>query len=71
MNNVKEFKIELKALLNKYNASIEFDCSSDSDTYGIYDGHIGIEIDGKKFRYKHQNYWAITASDVDDYVEDK
>ena len=71
MNDIEDFKKELKILLNKYNASIEFDCDSCSDTYGIYDGHIGIEINGKKFRHKHQNYWAITASDVDAYVEDK
>lgn len=30
-----EFKVELKALLKKYNASIGFTCDASSDTYGI------------------------------------
>ena len=71
MNNIKEFKTELKALLNKYNASIGFACSSDSDTYGIYDGHIEIEINHTKLRHKHQNYWYLVAEDVNDYIKDE
>lgn len=30
-----EFKVELKALLKKYNASIGFTCDESSDAYGI------------------------------------
>ena len=40
MNN---FKKELYDLLNKYNASITFECDDCSDTYGIY--HPKIVID--------------------------
>lgn len=35
-----EFRKELRALLEKYNASIDFSCSDCSDTYGIYDAKM-------------------------------
>ena len=34
---IKEFKIEFKALLEKYNATIFFCVSNDSDTHGLSD----------------------------------
>lgn len=43
---IDNFKSELKELLKKYNADICFNCSDCSDTYGLFDDHIEIEIDG-------------------------
>ena len=40
MNN---FKKELYDLLNKYNASITFECDDCSDTHGIYHPRIVID----------------------------
>ena len=36
----REFKKELKALLEKYDARICFEIGSDSGTYGLYDEEI-------------------------------
>lgn len=38
------FKAELKALLEKHNASIAWGCGPCSDTHGIYDEHMSISI---------------------------
>ena len=48
MNN---FKKELYDLLNKYNASISFECDGCSDTYGIYYPKIVIYQQIKKYEY--------------------
>lgn len=37
---MNEFQIELKALLDKYNATISWGCSPCSDTHGIYDEYM-------------------------------
>jgi hypothetical protein len=39
---VMSFKKELKELLKKYNAFIEFDCADGSDTHGIYGAQIVV-----------------------------
>lgn len=38
------FITELKELLRKYNASINFDCSAYSDLHAVYDEHLVIEF---------------------------
>ena len=48
MKNVKDFKKELKDLLKKYNASIGFSCGDCSDTHGLYDEKMIIDIDKKE-----------------------
>ena len=65
---IQQFRAELKALLSKYNASINFSVGSCSDTHGLYDEKIVIshtvpetfkdidilEVDG----------WGISAGDI-------
>lgn len=48
MHNIFMFKQELKQLLKKYNASIGFSCGGGSDTDGLYDEKIVINIDNKE-----------------------
>lgn len=38
------FKRELKALLEKYNASISFEVGPGSDTHGLYDEEIMVHL---------------------------
>lgn len=40
----REFLIELKALMEKYNATIDWCCDRCSDIGGIYDSHIVISL---------------------------
>ena len=61
MNN---FKKELYDLLNKYNASITFECDDCSDTYGIYHPRIVIDQQIKKGVY-------VTLIECDGYSLDK
>lgn len=37
-------KAELKVLMEKYNATIDWCCDSCSDLYGVYDSHIEISL---------------------------
>lgn len=60
--NEKEFLKELKGLLKKYNASISFECADCSDTYGIYEAGMGINVNGK--RIKKTSGWALDATDL-------
>lgn len=46
--NKKEFLKDLKALLEKYNASITWTCSEGSDTYGIHDAHLCANLNDKE-----------------------
>ncbi|NCU31671.1 MAG: hypothetical protein EOM23_01770 [Candidatus Moranbacteria bacterium] len=45
---MEEFKKELKALLEKYNAEIHVVYSNDSDTYALYDEKMVAVITTKK-----------------------
>ena len=62
MDNIIEFKKELKILLKKYNASIDFSVSDCSDTYGLHDENIGANIDG--VAVKLIDGWSIEQSDL-------
>jgi hypothetical protein len=43
------FKKELKDLLEKYNASIGFECADCSDLHGVYEERIVVSVsDGRK-----------------------
>lgn len=44
IGNKEEFLKELKALLEKHNASIDWCCDPCSDLIGVYDSHIEIDI---------------------------
>lgn len=44
----KEFLTELKALMEKYNASIDWCCDEYSDLACVYDSHIEINLNEKE-----------------------
>lgn len=63
---MENFLKELKELLDKHNMSICFDCSSCSDTHGIYDEGIQVESlgkDGEKFKFHYE--WCITSTSIE------
>jgi hypothetical protein len=65
---IKTFRAELRALLEKYNASINFSVGSCSDTHGLYDEHMIIShtIPGtfKDIDMVVVSGWGICASDL-------
>ena len=69
MEKTKEhFLAELGALLEKYDVSIGFTCSSCSDTYGLSDDHLQIKHRVSKDSFKQETWydadgWWIDADD--------
>jgi hypothetical protein len=59
-----EFKKELKALLEKYNAAINFNVGGDSDTYGLYDEEMAVYFFDTKKSFKLSNGWGISKTDL-------
>jgi len=59
MSEIEEFKKELKALLEKHNATIGFDCS---DTYGTYDANISVSV-GKIYT-RLADGWNVDSTDL-------
>lgn len=45
-----EFEKELKALLAKYRATIEYDFAMGADTHGLCDSGLALYVDGKLVR---------------------
>lgn len=60
-----EFRRELKALLEKYNVSIDFSCSDCSDTYGIYDAKMVacFNLSDKMLAFDLNNGWSVDKHD--------
>jgi len=56
-------KIELAALLKKYNAYIYFTCSDSSDTYGLYNDHLVIATNSEETIFESDG-WTITERDL-------
>jgi len=62
--DLKMFKSELYALLNKHDVSIDFCFDDGTDTHGIYDGHIAVvERNGNEHRISDN--WAVDGGDLD------
>lgn len=59
------FKQELKALLAKHNACIDVGYGIHSDTTGIYDEHLELEIQGCK-PVRLVETWYMTSTDLQD-----
>ena len=59
------FRDELKALLEKYNASIDFSCSSCSDTHGIYDEKMVacFTLSDRVVTFELNNGWGVDSHD--------
>lgn len=67
----KQFLIELKELLEKYNASINWTCGDGSDTYGIYDDKMYVDFRLDKGGYEEIdicNSWGFNARDLIDLL---
>jgi len=63
MNDLQaKFLEELKALLKKYNASINFCVSDGSDTYGLHNERLEITVDNKTI-HKVQG-WGLDSTDL-------
>lgn len=62
MDKKIEFLKELKDLLIKFNATLEFDCSDFSDLYGVYDEKIIARIDNEKILLG--NGYEVDANDL-------
>ena len=62
MADLEEFKKELRSLLAKHNATIGFDCSECSDTYGINDANISVSLGGMNIRLA--DGWNVDATDL-------
>ena len=67
---IQKFRSELKDLLAKYNASINFSVGSCSDTHGLYDEKMVVSIrpDMKSFKeidILEVRGWSIAAGDIE------
>lgn len=60
-----EFRRELKALLEKYNVSIDFSCSDCSDTHGIYDAKMVacFTLSDRMLAFDLSNSWGVDKQD--------
>lgn len=64
----KEFLKELHKLLLKYDASIYWTCDDCSDTYGIYDEKMVIDMFGQKdIEFTNSN--SIDKYDIEDLID--
>ena len=64
-NKATEFKKELKELLTKYNASIDFACDDCSDWHGITGERMTVSFrQGKTFKYD-----KYTLADYQSYID--
>jgi hypothetical protein len=63
MDKNKEFLKKLKELLEDYDMSIEFTCSSCSDTHGLHEDQLVI-VDKENNRIFNSNSWCISKSDI-------
>lgn len=61
-DNIKDLKKDLCELLMKYNVSIGFSCSDDSDTYGLYDDHIVIQDNNSRENILETDGWWLNTS---------
>ena len=59
------FRKELRALLEKYNASIDFSCSDCSDTYGIYDAKMVacFTLSDRMIAFDLNGGWSVDKHD--------
>jgi biotin synthase-related radical SAM superfamily protein len=62
-DNEKEFLAELKALMEKYNAAIGFNVGEGSDTHGLYEEEIHIDVNNKTI-HKTSGWW-ISGEDLE------
>lgn len=66
MSNINNFKMELKELLKKYNASISFSVGECSDTHGLYDEKMVLTINenSREEESEHINGWDVSSHEL-------
>lgn len=64
MPKVIKFKEELKALLEKYEAIICFECSNCSDTFGIHNEKITVRMESDKIKSTLSDGWSVNTTDL-------
>lgn len=66
MSDINNFKVELKELLERYNASISFSVGEGSDTHGLYDEKMILTVneDSKEEEAEHINGWDVSAHEL-------
>jgi hypothetical protein len=62
----KNFKKELKDLLNRYNASIEFGCSDCSDLHGVYDAKMVVHFNQERTEHILSSGYDVGQYDLED-----
>lgn len=63
-----EFLNELKALLEKYDASIGFNCAACSDTYGLYEERVVAQV-GRGKEISMASGWGCVAENVTETIK--
>ena len=63
---MNDFNTELKALLQKYNATIGWGCSPCSDTHGVYEEYMEIYDEKGNTILKVEGRY-IDADDIEEY----
>lgn len=63
VSKAADFKRELRALLEKYGASIGAGYGDCSDTHGMYDEHMKVDFDDRT-SVRVCDGWDIEASDL-------
>lgn len=63
VSKAADFKRELRALLEKYGASIGVGYADCSDTHGMYDEHMTVDFDDRT-SVTVCHGWGIDASDL-------
>jgi len=63
-NKTREFRKELKNLLEKFNASIGFSVGAGSDTYGIYNSHFVVNFEKNDDIDLNEDSWSLGAEDL-------
>ena len=58
------FKDELRALLEKYGASIDVGYADCSDTHGMYDERMEVSFNHDRSVFRIADNWGLDASDL-------
>jgi hypothetical protein len=61
---LQSFKQELRDLLEKYNANIEFSCSNCSDLYGVYDAEMVVYFNQERTQHVLSTGYDVGQSDL-------
>lgn len=63
---LQTFKQELKELLEKYDATLEFSCSACSDLHGVYEEEMVVYFNKERTEYTLSQGYNVEPSDLED-----